>query len=138
MVSVQKKGVSGVKKFKIVTFINIRILLILIKLRKISKMPKNKEGTKTIKLGIYFWTNVDKSDDIELPKKTCWDSGFVNIVSNNRHGIRSGVFKNFNSFEEISSAIKDVLKRSEVKVVQSKRDKEYKKALRKIKEAELV
>lgn len=101
-------------------------------------MQKNKEGTKTIKLGIYFWTNVNKNDDIKLPKKTCWDSGFVNVVSNNRHSIRSGAFKNFNEFNEISTAIKDVLKRSEIKVVRSKQDKEYKKALKQIKEAELI
>ena len=61
-------------------------------------MSKKDEGTKTIKLGIYFWTNLDKkntSEGVEMPKKTCWDSGFVSIVSNNRHGIRSGTYSNF-------------------------------------------
>jgi len=108
---------------------------------RLSKMAKNKEGTKTIKLGIYFWTNLDKkntNEGIDMPKKTCWDSGFVNVVSNNRHGLRSGIYSNFNNFDELPNAVKDALKRSGVRVVQSKKDKEYKEALKKMKESELI
>ncbi len=103
-------------------------------------MTENKEGTKTIKLGIYFWTDLGKKidDSIKMPKKTCWDSGYVNIVSNNMHGIRSGVFSNFRNIEGIPNAIKDVLKRGGVSVVLSSKDKEYKEALKKIKESELI
>ena len=91
-------------------------------------MTKNKEGTKTIKLGVYFWTNSDKKnsqDGIELPKRTCWDSGFVSVVSNNRHGIRSGVYSNFNSFGELTDAIRDALTKSDIQLVDSTKDKEY-------------
>lgn len=104
-------------------------------------MVKNNKGTDTIKLAVYFWTNLkdkEKYGNIELPKKTCWDSGFVSAVSNNKHGIRSGIFKHFNSMAEIPSAIKDVLKRSEITVVQSKKDREYKEALQKIKESQVI
>jgi hypothetical protein len=101
-------------------------------------MPKTTKDNKTIKLSIYFWTNVSGKDDVELPKRTCWDSGFVDIVSNNRHSIRSGTHKNFNNIDELLGAIKDVLKRSSVKVVSSKKDKEYKEALKRMKESELI
>lgn len=104
-------------------------------------MAKTEKGTKTIKLGIYFWTNLDKKnklEGIEMPKKTCWDSGFVSMVSNNRHGIRAGVFSNFKNIEDIHNSIRDILKRSGIKVVSSSKDKEYKDALKKMKEAELI
>ena len=78
-------------------------------------MVKTKEGTKTIKLALYFWTDVgnkEKYEGIELPKKTCWGKGFVSIVSNNRHGLRSGKYTNFNNMEEITGAVNDVLKKA--------------------------
>jgi len=130
------------KTYKIGKYININILLILRNMRRTRKMPKNNEGTKTIKLGIYFWTNIDDKEKeeigIEMPKKTCWDSGYINIVSNNRHGIRSGTFSHFKNIDDIPKAIKSVLKRSGVKVVLSAKDKEYKDALKKMKESELI
>ena len=107
-------------------------------------MTENPEGTKTIKLGIYFWTNLfgnsdpKKVDGVEMPKKTCWDSGFVNIVSNNRHSIRSGNYSNFKNIDDIPRAIREVMKKSDVKVISGEKNKEYKEALKKIKEAELV
>ena len=106
-------------------------------------MTENKEGIKTIKLGIYFWTNLvgkgNKSfEGIKMPKKTCWDGGFVNIVSNNRHGIRSGVLSNFKGIDDIPNAIRNVLKESSVRVVSLNKHKDYKEALKKIKDAELI
>lgn len=105
------------------------------------KMTKNEKGTKTIKLAIYFWTNVsgnEKQEGLELPKKTCWDSGFVSVVSNNIHGIKSGIYSNFNNFKEIPKAIEDALKRSEIIIIQGAKGKEYTEALKKIKEARLI
>lgn len=114
---------------------------IVIKYIKVINMIKNDKGTKTIKLAIYFWTDVgekDKDTGIELPKKTCWDCGTVSAVSNNWHSIRSNVTKPFNSFEELPDAVKDVLKRSGIKMISGKKSKEYKDALKKMKEAELT
>ncbi len=104
-------------------------------------MLQKKDGTKTIKLGIYFFTNVDKkneSEGISLPKKTCWDCGVIHSVSNNRHGIRSGPSHNFQNIEDIPNAIKDVLKKSGVRVILSAKDKEYKDALKKMNESILI
>ena len=106
-------------------------------------MTEQDKGTKTIKLGIYFWTNLTSKGEkhlegIEMPKKTCWDSGFVNATSNNRHGIRSGIYSNFQSIDDIPRVIKDVLKRSSIKVVLTEKSKEFKEALKKLKESELI
>ena len=103
-------------------------------------MPRKKEGTKTIKLSIYFWTDVgkkNKAEGVQLEKKTCWDSGFVRAVSNNLHGIRSGINKNFNNFDEIPAAIKDAAKSSGIKMYPSKDDKRIKDAIKVINEAKL-
>lgn len=101
-------------------------------------MPKKKRDLKTIKLSIYFWTNIEGTEGIKMPKRTCWDSGFVDIVSNNRHAIRSGVHKNFNNMEQLPEAIMDVLKRSNVRVISSKKGKDYKEALKLMKDSELI
>lgn len=101
-------------------------------------MTENKEGTKTIKLGVYFWTNLGSKnvqDGVKMPKKTCWDKGFVSVVSNNWHGIRSGTYRNFNNLGELTDAIKDVLTRSGIQLIDNAKDKEYKEALRRIKAA---
>lgn len=103
-------------------------------------MQKNSKENKTIKISAYFWTNVegrDGSGEIEMPKKVCWDSGFVSIVSNNKHGIRSGTQKSFKNIEDIPNAIRHILKMSGIKAVDSTKSKTYKEALKKIKEAEL-
>lgn len=73
-----------------------------------------------------------------MPKKTCWESGYAHIVSNNLHGIRSGKVFNFKKIDDLPNTIKSAFNRSGIKVVRTSKDKEYKEALKKLKEAELT
>jgi small-conductance mechanosensitive channel len=98
------------------------------------------EGNDTIRVSVYFWTNLSgkEYENIKMPKKTCWDSGMLNIVSNNKHSIRAGSCKNFKNIEDIPRAIKEALKDSNITTISEKKSKDYKEALKKMKEAESV
>jgi hypothetical protein len=108
------------------------------------KMPETnnsvEKGNKTIKIAVHFWTSVspkERTEGLALPKKTCWDSGYVSVPSNNLHGIRAGVGKNFKNIEELPGIIKELLEKSDIDVRRSDKDKEYKEALRMMKESKL-
>lgn len=79
-------------------------------------------GNKTIKLTVYFFTNVPGG----LVPKHCWDAGFVSVQANELHGIKSQPYgkKNqnkpvqvkFRSIAQIGSAVEEAVRQVGVTV----------------------
>ena len=91
-------------------------------------MEEKPKGTETIKIALYFWTNIDKED--KFPRKQCWESGYATVVTNHKHGISSKSFKNFRNIEDIPNAIKEICKREGITMHSTSNERELKKAFK--------
>lgn len=74
------------------------------------------KNNKTIGITLRFWTN-----DLEVKRhneivNSCWSSGFAFIEANKQKGIKS-ISKKFDNLSDIPEAIRYVLDKSKVKVV---------------------
>ena len=70
---------------------------------------------KMLHMGIRFWTNGVPSKD----KKTAWESGVVYLYLDKDKGIKPDM-ERFNTIEEITPAIKKILKRNGIKLAANK------------------
>lgn len=101
-------------------------------------MVKDTEGTKMIKLCIYFHT---KQGDFQLPQKMAFERGGVTMPTNHKHGIRASdsipiyFGKGQNTLME---AIKKCLKAYGVKLVREDKVNEFKQFLKTKGEEEFV
>jgi hypothetical protein len=79
----------------------------------IAKNPQD----KTIKLGIYFFTN-------KMPqKRQAWSSGVVVVKTNKEHGIRASESNraHFTSLEGVEDAVRTVLRQAGISLVQEEK-----------------
>lgn len=93
-------------------------------------MSNKQEGINSIKVCIYFHT---KAGDTRLPSKTALKEGTVIMPTNHKHGIRaSEVGRVFfgQSQGTLIDAIKDCLRRNNIKLVDREKASEYKKFLK--------
>jgi len=110
--------------FKYLLFVNN-----LTKRIKNIKMKNKTKGENMIKVSIYFHTT--SSEGITLPLKTAFKAGMVVMPVNHKHGIKSGIREPFSNHQQsLIEAIKGCLKKSEVKLVDVSKEKEYKNLLK--------
>lgn len=82
----------------------------------------DENGNRCIQIKIYFFSNIPGG----LQKKHCWDAGFVSLVKNPLHDIKSQPYgrKNqnkpvqvkFGSIAQISSAVEKAIKQAGITV----------------------
>jgi hypothetical protein len=60
------------------------------------------KANKMISVELKFWTD-------DLPERACWSSGLFYMPANSRHGVKPQNPKPFNSIEEISERVCDIL-----------------------------
>ncbi|MDP2666432.1 MAG: hypothetical protein Q8P05_02950 [Candidatus Diapherotrites archaeon] len=90
-----------------------------------------KEGNNTIKLSVYFHTS---GAGVELRPKTAFKSGWVQMPTNHKHGIRASDVKPIyfgSGFSQgnLLDAIKACLKANKINFIDSGKVKDYKKFL---------
>jgi hypothetical protein len=69
---------------------------------------KSKRNGKMIKLSVYFFTE-------DLPDKTAWDMGTINVVSNKKRGLKSNkVF--FNNLDDFMPKMNKLLEKNNIKI----------------------
>ena len=66
-------------------------------------------GERTIELRVRFWTNGIASAEGKIVPRHAWDSGTVEVRSNESHGIVSKEALHFYSLAELSSVIEKAL-----------------------------
>lgn len=72
-----------------------------------------KQGDKTIKVTVYFWTDQLEICGIKNPK-AAWAQGVVVAKSNLSRGIKAVKYRHFYKMEDIPNAISKALKDSGV------------------------
>ena len=66
-------------------------------------------GERMIEVRVRFWTNGIAGDEGKIVPRHAWDSGTVEVRSNQSHGIVSKQAIHFYSLAELSSAIERAL-----------------------------
>lgn len=70
------------------------------------KAPQNE---KTIKATVYFFTDGIANDKDSIIPKHAWTKGYISLVANDSHGIRSAHSKHFNTLLELATSLEDLL-----------------------------
>jgi hypothetical protein len=78
-----------------------------------------KQGDKTIKVTVYFWTDQLEICGIVNPK-AAWAYGVVVAKSNKSRDIKAVKYRHFHKLEDIPSAIRKALKDSGVTLYKPK------------------
>lgn len=94
-----------------------------------NKLPKNEEGTKMIKVCIYFHTTLN---GLTLPPKTVFPRGKVIMPTNPKHGIRASTANDIyfgKSQHSLINAINECLDKQGIKIVNEDKIGDLKKFL---------
>ena len=80
-----------------------------------AKQERGAYGKNMIKLALRFWTN-------DLPKgtdeKTAWNKGVIYLYANKNKGLKPDM-ERFDSIEEITAKLLILLKRNDIKLIET-------------------
>jgi hypothetical protein len=96
--------------------------------RAIIKRLTRRRGEKTIdepdqmiKVQVNFWTNGIASTDRKRIPRVAWDSGIVQVLPNDPHGIGRGRAIPFNSLSELQPKLETALMEERIKLLKSRK-----------------
>jgi len=76
-----------------------------------------KQGEKTIRVSLKFWTDGIASGDGHVVPGYCWEGGFANVESNKTHDLKAGQPVPFNTLDELVPTLVSILDSAGVKVL---------------------
>lgn len=89
---------------------------------------EQEKGIKSVKVSVYFYTG--GANNFRLPKKHCFNAGWVQLPTNHEQGIRAKEAKpvHFKKGQRtVIEAINEALRLQGIKVLKEGKDKDFKK-----------